>query len=47
LNSLSYYCRVNGIEYNKEMSFDEMTKLAIKYIGFRDFDSLKIIEANI
>lgn len=47
LNSLSYYCKVNHIPYNKEMSFEEMTKLAIEFIGFRDFDSLKIIEANI
>lgn len=47
LNSLRYYMKINNEEYNKNMSFEEMTALAIKYIGFRDFNQLKIIEANI
>jgi len=47
LNSLKYYLTINDIEYNKDMSFETMTELAIKYIGFRDFNQLKIIEANI
>jgi glutamate formiminotransferase len=47
VNSLKYYYAVEGKEYNKDMSFEELTEAAIKYIGFRDFDKLKIIEANI
>lgn len=47
LNSLKYYYEVNNIEYNKDMSLKEMTQAAIKYMGFRDFNELKIIEANI
>ncbi len=47
LNSIKYYFQVEGKEYNKDMSLDEITKYAIEYIGFRDFDKLKIIEANI
>lgn len=46
-NSLRYYMKINNEEYNKDMTFEEMTRLAIKYIGFRDFTELKIIEANI
>ncbi len=47
IRSLRYYFKSEGIEFNKEMSFDEITKYAIKYLLFRDFDNLKIIEANI
>ena len=47
INSLKYYYAVEGKEFNPEMSIDELTEAAIKYIGFRDFDKLKIIEANI
>jgi len=47
LNSLRYYFAVEGKEYNKEMSLEEITEYAIKYMNFRDFDILKIIEANI
>lgn len=47
LNSLSYYLKINGIAYHKNMTFEELTTYAIKYIGFRDFNQLKIIEANI
>jgi len=46
-NSLKYYYDVNNLVFNNDMSFDELTNEAIKYIGFRDFDKLKIIEANI
>jgi len=47
VNSLKYYFDVNNIEWNKEISLDKLTELAIEYIQFRDFDKLKIIEANI
>ncbi len=47
VNSLKYYYAVEGKVWNPEITLEELTKEAIKYIGFRDFDTLKIIEANI
>lgn len=47
IRSLRYYFRAEGLEFDKEMSFDDITKYSIKYLLFRDFDNLKIIEANI
>ncbi len=47
IRSLRYYFKSNGLEFNKEMSLDDITKYSIKYLLFRDFDNLKIIEANI
>ena len=47
LQSLKYYFSVHGIEYNEDMTLEEITKYSIEYIGFRDFDITKIIEANI
>ena len=45
--SIKYYHQVNNIEYNKDMTLDEITKYSIEYLKFRDFDRLKIIESNI
>lgn len=47
INSLKYYYEVEGKEWNKQITLEELTQEAIKYMGFRDFDVLKIIEANI
>ncbi|MFK5883891.1 MAG: glutamate formimidoyltransferase [Candidatus Izemoplasma sp.] len=47
VRSLKYYFSVNNIEYNNDFSLDEITKYAIKYLKFRDFNKEKIIEANI
>lgn len=47
IDSLKYYYAIENKEFNSEMSLEDLTKEAIKYIGFRDFDILKIIEANI
>lgn len=47
LDSIKYYYMVEGLEFNPEMSIDEIVEASIKYIGFRDFDKFKIIEANI
>lgn len=47
IRSLRYYFKANNLEFDKTMSFDDLTKYAIKYLKFRDFDKLKIIEANI
>lgn len=47
VNSLKYYYAVEGKEFDADMSLEELTNEAIKYITFRDFDKLKIIEANI
>ncbi len=47
LNSLKYYFQVEGKEFDKNMSFEEMISYAKTYMGFRDLEVLKIIEANI
>ncbi|MDD4090310.1 MAG: glutamate formimidoyltransferase [Acholeplasmatales bacterium] len=47
LRSLRYYLLKDNEEYNKEISFLEITNLAKKYLQLRDFDSNKIIEANL
>ncbi|MDX9691948.1 MAG: glutamate formimidoyltransferase [Acholeplasmataceae bacterium] len=47
VDSIKYYEQVNGIIFNKTMDLDEITHKAIQYIGLRDFDQLKIIEANL
>ncbi len=45
--SLIYYLDMHHIAYDKHMSLNQMTSYAIKYLGFRDFDSSKIIEYHI
>ncbi len=47
VRSLRYYFKVNSLEFDKNMSVDDLTSNAIKYLKFRDFDKFKIIEANI
>ena len=47
LDSIKYYYMVEGLEFNPEMTLDDIVTASIKYIGFRDFDKYKIIEANI
>jgi len=47
LKTIKYYFQVEGKAFNPDMSLDEITKYSIEYIGFRDFDKSKIIEANI
>ena len=47
INSLKYYYAVEEKEWIKGIDLEELTQEAIKYMGFRDFDVLKIIEANI
>jgi len=47
VRSLRYYFKVNNLEFDKNMSYDDLTKYAIKYLKFRDFNKAKIIEANI
>lgn len=47
LKSLKYYFQVEGKPFDENMSLDDITQYAIEYIGFRDFDKSKIIEANI
>jgi len=47
LDSLRYYFAVEKQEYNKDMTLEEIVTYSKKYIGLRDFDILKIIEANI
>lgn len=45
--SLQYYLDMEDIPYQKDMSIDDIVHLGIKYLGFRDFDKFKIIEAHI
>ena len=47
LKTIKYYFQVEGKDYNPDMTLEEITKYSIEYIGFRDFDKSKIIEANI
>lgn len=47
IGSLRYYFAVEGIKFDKEMSLEDVTKYAVKYLKFRDFDRFKIIEAYI
>lgn len=46
-DSLKYYYAVHQLTWDKNISMDELTIQAIKYLKFRDFGVLKIIEANI
>ena len=45
--SLTYYLEMHRIAYDKQMSLNQITSYAIKYLGFRDFDSSKIVEYHI
>lgn len=47
INSLKYYYALEGKEWIKGLPLETLAEEAIKYMGFRDFDVLKIIEANI
>ena len=47
LDSLRYYLEAAGESFDKNMSFEDIVRYSKHYIGFRDFDQDKIIEANI
>ncbi len=47
INSLRYYLACEGKTISNDIDLDELTELSIKYIGFRDFDKLKIIEGHL
>lgn len=47
LDSLQYYFKVEGVPFDHEMSFEDIIKHCQTYMGFRDLDIHKIIEANI
>lgn len=47
MDTIKYYQAVNQIDFDKDMSFNDVVKYAQEYIGLRDFDVLKIIEANL
>lgn len=44
LRSLNYYYEKEGIEFNKDMSFEEIVSSCKAYLKFRDFDETKIID---
>lgn len=45
VDSLKYYFACDHIPFDNKMSLDEITQYAIHYLGFRDFNTQKIIEA--
>ncbi len=47
LDSIKYYLQVEGLPYDKNMSYQTMTALAIQYLKLRDFSQEKIIETYI
>jgi len=47
IRSLRYYFKRDGLSFDKSMILEDITKYSIKYLEFRDFDKLKIIESNI
>lgn len=47
LLTIKYYQEVLNKPYQKDMSFEEIVNLSKNYIGLRDFDIKKIIEANL
>jgi glutamate formiminotransferase / 5-formyltetrahydrofolate cyclo-ligase len=47
LDSIKYYDLVFGIPFDKDMEFELIVQKSIQYLGFRDFDMFKIIEANL
>ena len=47
LDSIKYYQQVLGVPFDKNMSIEDITRFSIEYLQIRDFDSLKIIEANL
>ncbi len=47
IRSVRYYSLVNEIPFSKSMPIKDVVKYAIKYLKLRDFDDLKVIEANL
>ncbi len=45
LRSIKYYLRAEGVEIKEDYSLEEVSSLAIKYFGLKDFDKDKIIES--
>ncbi|TVP85211.1 MAG: glutamate formimidoyltransferase [Acholeplasmataceae bacterium] len=46
-DSLKYYHGVTGQPFDKDMTLDDVVDASIRYLKLRDFDRLKIIEANL
>jgi len=47
ISSVRYYCLVDDISFSKTLPIKDIVDLAIKYLKLRDFDVLKVIEANL
>ena len=47
LDSIKYYQSVFGIQFDKQMSFEQIVEHSMMYMKIRDFDIYKIIEANL
>lgn len=44
IRSLRYYYGLEGLDFNKDMSIDQVVEDCKKYLKFRDFDASKIID---
>lgn len=47
LKSVNYYLQVDNLTINNNISLKDLTRLAIKYLGLRDFQKDKIIESYV
>lgn len=47
LDSVKYYMNTNQLPFDKKMSMSEITTYGIQYLKLRDFNELKMIEANL
>ncbi|MCF7925178.1 MAG: glutamate formimidoyltransferase [Candidatus Izimaplasma sp.] len=47
IESLTYYFELNNETVPKQLTSEEIVSYAKKYMGFRELDTLKIIEANL
>jgi len=46
-DSVKYYAAVEGRTIPKDLPMDDLISLAVTYLSVRDFDRLKVIEANL
>ncbi|MFH0767694.1 MAG: glutamate formimidoyltransferase [Bacillota bacterium] len=47
LDSIKYYMGMHQLSYDKKMSISNLVDASIRYLKLRDFNELKIIEANL
>ncbi|MFA5560316.1 MAG: glutamate formimidoyltransferase [Acholeplasmataceae bacterium] len=47
LSTIQYYCERDQIEFDPNMTIGQIVELGKKYLSLRDFEDLKIVEANL